>query len=508
MLINHCSISRFLIGGGGGGGGGNLKMPAARLGFFLAGLVLIASCAGGGGGSGALLSGYEKGPDPGPGNGGGASTGPSQIIQSSHAADGRLLGFFVRELDPRRRVTRIGNYTTAGELFNYASYTYDSAGVLNRIGFYNISGALTRYEVYGYDGMRRQIHRGFYNASGGLTRFEAHAYDAAGRRTYRGFYNASAHLARYELYTYPAARSQTSTAVMTADGAEDDLVAFEVRIDGAAMRPIRIDFYNAMGNLTGHLIRSYRPDMQLNQTHFYDGAGVLNRYRIYTYTDDDRLAYITTYNANHAQMGYASYGYGDVAPPVVQPPRPAMRPGMDSPATPAPVTRARTNATSRPPANDDAPPPAAPAPVRSIPNTDGDDLPDLLDNCPRFNSAEHNDADGDGIGDVCEAQPVTDLAAVADSSTAVNLSWVNPAGSNLSALRISHRRQDGTGSTTPSDITAMVNRTAGARVTYRVSGLAAETSYTLTVGGTDLRHGRICSALTQCIGECHDANGR
>jgi len=35
-------------------------------------------------------------------------------------------------------------------------------------------------------------------------------------------------------------------------------------------------------------------------------------------------------------------------------------------------------------------------------DTDGDGIPDVLDNCPEIANASHADADGDGIGDACE----------------------------------------------------------------------------------------------------------
>ena len=449
----------------GGGGGANL-IQSPRFLFLLAGLLLIAACGGGGGGgSGGVIS-QANNPILPPGGGlGPVPSQPSQVVQSSYDANGALTGFFIRELNANGNVTRIGNYTAEGALRSYTTYTYDAAGRQNRIGFYNATGALMRYEAHAYDDDGRQIHLGFYNASGILSSFEAYSYDSDGRRAYRGFYNASANLTRYEIHIYNAS---------------------------ADTMPRRTDFYNATGNLTGYEIRSYTPDMQINHTGFYDAAGDLMRYRLYTYIDG-QLAYIAAYNTGHVRLGYDSYGYGDVAPPVVPPPARAesARPGMRASATPPPITLPRTNQTFHPPATDGAPPLSATPPPRSIPDADADGLPNALDNCPLLNSANRADADGDGVGDVCEASSVTNLVAVADGSTAVNLSWVNPAGANLIALNVFYRQQDGMGRQMAFAFPRDVNLTAGALVLYRVADLSSETAYTFRVGGIDLRHGRI-----------------
>jgi hypothetical protein len=44
-----------------------------------------------------------------------------------------------------------------------------------------------------------------------------------------------------------------------------------------------------------------------------------------------------------------------------------------------------------------------------LPSDDGDGIPDAGDNCPRDYNPYQEDADGDGVGDVCEP-PVVDLS--------------------------------------------------------------------------------------------------
>ena len=48
-------------------------------------------------------------------------------------------------------------------------------------------------------------------------------------------------------------------------------------------------------------------------------------------------------------------------------------------------------------------------------DTDGDGIPDNLDNCPRTPNADQADADGDGVGDACDNCPATPNASQADS---------------------------------------------------------------------------------------------
>src|SRR5690606_6614896 len=48
-----------------------------------------------------------------------------------------------------------------------------------------------------------------------------------------------------------------------------------------------------------------------------------------------------------------------------------------------------------------------PTPVDS----DGDGIPDDMDNCPTVFNPEQEDADGDGEGDACEPGPVSDLTS-------------------------------------------------------------------------------------------------
>ena len=75
-------------------------------------------------------------------------------------------------------------------------------------------------------------------------------------------------------------------------------------------------------------------------------------------------------------------------------------------------------------------------PVKRRPgvNTDGDDLPDSLDNCPSVSNSDQTDTDNDGIGNACDPEPnnpeplstmgFSDFSAIpADSS--LLLSWTN-----------------------------------------------------------------------------------
>ena len=127
-------------------------------------------------------------------------------------------------------------------------------------------------------------------------------------------------------------------------------------------------------------------------------------------------------------------------------------------------------------------------------NADGDDVPDTGDNCPFAFNTDQEDADGDTIGDACEAIGVLRFRARANNTRVVDLSWMNPAGSDLRALDLSYGLRDGSGTIMRMDLTAL-NLSASAAVEHRVSGLAAGTSYTFTLGGVDFRHGRLNQTL-------------
>jgi hypothetical protein len=49
-------------------------------------------------------------------------------------------------------------------------------------------------------------------------------------------------------------------------------------------------------------------------------------------------------------------------------------------------------------------------PAPSLPDTDGDGVPDIFDNCPLTPNPGQEDSDFDGLGDVCDPVPVHDLA--------------------------------------------------------------------------------------------------
>ena len=151
---------------------------------------------------------------------------------------------------------------------------------------------------------------------------------------------------------------------------------------------------------------------------------------------------------------------------------------------------------ARAPAQDTNAPPARTPPRPAIPDGDDDDLPDVIDNCPIKDNRAQDDADADGIGDACEAQPVAALVAIVDDRiTTVNLSWANPSGSNLTALNLTYQRSDGMGVPILVDLTEQASLTAGATVRYQVMGLMVNTTYTFRVGGFDIQHGRIVQPL-------------
>ena len=128
--------------------------------------------------------------------------------------------------------------------------------------------------------------------------------------------------------------------------------------------------------------------------------------------------------------------------------------------------------------------------IELLPDEDGDGVADPLDNCPVLNSPDQRDDDGDGIGNPCEAQPVMGLRAVVHSPNVVNLSWTNPRASVLQLLNISDRSVPEQLNRTAINITAAEDLAADAQVMHQVGDLVGLTTYTFTVSGLDLRHGR------------------
>ena len=445
------------------GGGGQLPMSVSWLErglLLLAGLFLVTACAGGGGGSGA-----SAGSAPGP-----SSFEPTRVTLSQYAASGALQGFSIHTLKPDGAPVHISYYNPAGALLNYTTYEYDTRNRQTRIGFYNATGGLLWYGTYCYEGSARAPHyHGFYSANGTLVRYEAYAYDDEGQLSYHGFYDAAANLTRYAFYNYTAFPDRNAT---------------------------RIDFYDGLGNLTGVEIRQLDAAGQHNCTDFYNANGDLTRYMVSIYADGT-LRYVATYTAAGALMSYASYGYGDVSPPQAQPPAPTVDPMID--VMPVPEDRRPQppeDPPARAPAQDTNAPPARTPPTPAIPDGDNDDLPDVIDNCPIKDNRAQDDTDADGIGDACEAQPVAALVAIVDDRiTTVNLSWVNPSGSNLTALNLTYQPSDEMGVPILVDLSEQADLTAGATVRYQVMGLMVNTTYTFRVGGFDIQHGRITQPL-------------
>ena len=90
-------------------------------------------------------------------------------------------------------------------------------------------------------------------------------------------------------------------------------------------------------------------------------------------------------------------------PPPTNPPPPTdAPPPPTSPPSPPTDPPPPTNTPVPPPTN----PPTAPPPPTNTPepasDSDGDGIPDSMDNCPHDHNPSQNDHDGDGIGDACD----------------------------------------------------------------------------------------------------------
>ena len=97
--------------------------------------------------------------------------------------------------------------------------------------------------------------------------------------------------------------------------------------------------------------------------------------------------------------------------------------------------------------------------------------------------------DTDGIGDACEAEGVEDLRVLVGGETTVNLSWTNPADSDLLMLNIIYGPSDDPSTRSTVNITANVDLAAGAVVISRALRVVPDVWYAFTVRGIDARHG-------------------
>ena len=130
----------------------------------------------------------------------------------------------------------------------------------------------------------------------------------------------------------------------------------------------------------------------------------------------------------------------------------------------------------------------------TLADTDMDTIADRDDNCVTTMNTDQADADQDGAGDACEAEPVRGLMVVSVGATTANLSWTNPADSALQRLDVTYREIGGMDTGTRMSTAAQL-LTAGGAVGYQVSGLTQGTAYQFTVGGLDFRSGRSNQSL-------------
>ena len=61
-------------------------------------------------------------------------------------------------------------------------------------------------------------------------------------------------------------------------------------------------------------------------------------------------------------------------------------------------------------------------PPPPLPDSDGDGVPDLFDNCPTIANPDQADSDFDGLGDACDPTPFHDLAIVGGNTSGATIS--------------------------------------------------------------------------------------
>ena len=407
-----------------------------------------------------------------------------QVVVTSHNAAGDFTHFLLYQYDVNGNLRSVGNYTPSGMLNAYEFYTYAYVGGATqiRVGFYDAMSNLTRYEVrrcFAAACARMEFASiAFYDTNGNLTRYTTATYDELGRQHYHGLYGVDGNLTGYELYNYTGRQTRPARISQYAiDGVFD--INGSLNVNGTLLR-YRLYRYDSVRPTLLLSLASYRADH------------LLTSYVNYTYDAEGRRQRIDFYTGNGNLSRYEAYGHDPLRPPSVAPPD-------QTPIAVAPAPSvARPPPASEPPGPSPLPPvqtqPPPPIRVVSLENRDGDQLADVVDNCPVHTNPDQLDGDDDGVGDACEVQPITDLAIAGIGNRAVNLTWVNPAGSNLTALSVSYAPRDA-GYTITLDPTRELSLAAGARVRYLVQRLQPDTNYTFTVSGRDFRHGRISQVL-------------
>ena len=469
---------------------------------------------------------------------------------------GALLRYEALAYDGNGRQSHRGFYNASGALTRFEAYDYDSRGRRDYRGFYDASANLTGYELYSYTAsvVMDPSRIDFYDAAGNLAGFETRSYYVDLRLNHTGFYDATGSLTRYRAYTYNARKQLTHVATYDA---EDNPMGWDSYgygdVSPPAAPPTRPDPPKKdIPNADDRPPPTSEPKQDLPQPPAIDPEPprrATTPPRPIEDEDDDLLADVVDncpFFKNANQTDADDDGIGDVCEATSVMNLVALTDGLTtvnlSWTNPTGARLGALNLSYR--RSDGAGNPIVlditkevnltagaaaryrisglssatnytfavggfddrhgrmrqPLPLARVDGTtaaqgdlDNDGILDDADNCPRTTSANRLDSDGDGIGDICETEPVSNLGARPDdrNATIAHLTWQNPIRSRLTALNISYRRRDGEGASSIIQIMAGVDLAPGATVTRLVAGLDKDTNYTLTVGGIDARHGFI-----------------